>query len=314
MSYAVGTPHYNLPQTTGNDKRDWFDTNEAFLELDTDVYDAKTTADTVSQDMSDVVQNVASLSTRVGTAEDDIDNLEGGLTTANENIGINATAIGNLSTQLGDVKQDMKDAICSIEETSATAQYRHEVGTFFWYNDTLYKTTVLIPIGNTIVPNTNCETTNVTTELLNGGGGSGVEIDDTSTSTGKVWSSSKTSSEIQGAVAVKAGDTRYSNGKLQYYNGASWVDVQIGGNMPSLDYSNPLHTFTTGNLTYTATKECYLVGTSYGNAARNISINGTPIVDTSIGGVTFINAKLTSGDTVTASVQQASLHVLQTLS
>lgn len=194
MSYAVGTPHYNLPQTTGNDKRDWFDTNQAFLALDGDVYDAKTTADSVAQDMSDVVQSVENLGTRVGTAEGDIDNLESGLATANENIGINATAIGNLSTQVGDVKQDMKDAICSIEETSATAQYRHEVGTFFWYNDTLYKTTVLIPVGNTIVPNTNCETTNVTTELI-AIGGSGL-IDDTVTSSSKVWSSQKVSNEL----------------------------------------------------------------------------------------------------------------------
>ena len=318
MSYAVGTPHYNLPQTTGNDKRDWFDTNQAFLALDGDVYDAKETADSVAQDMSDVVQNVANLSTRVGTAEGDIDNLESGLATANENIGINATAISNLNTQVGDVKQDMKDAICSIEETSATAQYRHEVGTYFWYNDTLYKTTVLIPVGNTIVPNTNCETTNVTTELLNGGGGSGVEIDDTSISTGKVWSSSKTNAEIQGAVAVQAGDTRYSNGKLQYYNGTSWVDVQIGGGMVA-DLNNKLHDFTTGNLSFTSpVGGCFLVGSATASASGTITVGGDPLFKQADSGDTFrwtamFNLYVPEGKVITTTSAQASLHVYAVL-
>ena len=35
MSYRVGTPNYNLPQTEGTDKRDWADTNQAFLTIDT---------------------------------------------------------------------------------------------------------------------------------------------------------------------------------------------------------------------------------------------------------------------------------------
>lgn len=35
MSYRVGTPNYNLPQTEGTDKRDWSDTNQAFLAIDT---------------------------------------------------------------------------------------------------------------------------------------------------------------------------------------------------------------------------------------------------------------------------------------
>lgn len=308
MSYAVGTPHYNLPQTTGNDKRDWFDTNQAFLALDGDVYGAKTTADSVAQDMSDVVQSVANLSTRVGTAEGDIDNLESGLATANENIGINATAIGNLSTQLGDVKQDVKDAICSIEETSATAQYRHEVGTFFWYNDTLYKTTVLIPVGNTIVPNTNCETTNVTTELLNGGGGSGVEIDDTSISTGKVWSSSKTNAEIQGAVAVQAGDTRYSNGKLQYYNGTSWVDVQIGGTMPELDFANAEVISTTQ---ITTDKNGAIHGVIYASGGIDITVGNVVYHNGSTNPLPIDIDFIPAGTSISLSIAQAGTYAVK---
>ena len=46
MSYAHGTSHYNLPQTVGTDKRDWFDTNQAFANVDADLYAAKTGAET----------------------------------------------------------------------------------------------------------------------------------------------------------------------------------------------------------------------------------------------------------------------------
>ncbi len=300
MSYANGTNHYNLPQTVGTDKRDWFDTNEAFRNVDADLYSAKTTADDVAQDMADVVTQVGNLSTRVSTTEGNIDTLESGLATANENIGINATAISNLGTQVGDVEQDMKDSICSIEEASATAQYRHEVGTYFWYNDTLYKTTVLIPVGNTIVPNTNCETTNVTTELLNGGGGSGVEIDDTSISTGKVWSSSKTNAEIQGAVAVQAGDTRFSNGKLQYYNGTSWIDIQIGGSSMPMDFSQA-HDFSTSGETYQTVAEGVLFGNvSTTSGTSTISVNNKVLTRYASGATSVYLDRIPSGASIVA--------------
>lgn len=44
MSYANGTPNYNLPQTVGSDKRDWSDTNPAFLALDVAVKSASDNA------------------------------------------------------------------------------------------------------------------------------------------------------------------------------------------------------------------------------------------------------------------------------
>ena len=42
-----------------------------------------------------------------------------------------------------------------------------------------------------------------------------------------------------------------------------------------LDYANPLHTFSAGNLTYTATGDCWLVGDLYSDTGQNLlSING----------------------------------------
>ena len=42
MSYANGTQFYNLPQTVGTDKRDWFDTNPAFAAIDAALHSAVT--------------------------------------------------------------------------------------------------------------------------------------------------------------------------------------------------------------------------------------------------------------------------------
>lgn len=159
MSYANGTTHYNLPQTVGTDKRDWFDTNTPFENIDADLYSAKTTADnnassitSLTTRVGDNEDEIASLKTRVGGAEGDISALQSGQT--------------GLSNQIGDVKADLSDAICAVKEADATADYAHAVGTYFWYNDTLYETTQAIAVGDTIVPNTNCNTTNVTSEIL----------------------------------------------------------------------------------------------------------------------------------------------------
>lgn len=48
MSYARGTTNYNLPQTQGTDKRDWSDTNAAFLAIDTAIKTANDTASSAS--------------------------------------------------------------------------------------------------------------------------------------------------------------------------------------------------------------------------------------------------------------------------
>lgn len=44
MSFRVGTPNYGLPQTEGTDKRDWADTNQAFLLIDTAIKNAVDTS------------------------------------------------------------------------------------------------------------------------------------------------------------------------------------------------------------------------------------------------------------------------------
>lgn len=66
MSYRVGTPNYNLPQTEGTDKRDWSDTNQAFLAIDTAIKNAVDTSATASS-AADTAQSTADSATVAAT-------------------------------------------------------------------------------------------------------------------------------------------------------------------------------------------------------------------------------------------------------
>ena len=79
MSYAIGTPNFNLPQTQGGDKRDWADTNQAFADLDAAV---KTAGD-------DSTLALSAAQTAQTTADGAVTTAQGAVTTAN---GASATA------------------------------------------------------------------------------------------------------------------------------------------------------------------------------------------------------------------------------
>lgn len=157
--YTNGTTNYNLPQYVDSDKATWTDVNAPFNAIDAAIKGA----------VDDTAQEAL-----------DIDALKARMDTAEQNIGTNTTNIAGLDTrlttaegaitsqasQIADVKQDTEDMICAYNEASATSTHRYEIGDYFIYNDVLYKATHVIAIGDTIVPDTNCSTTNVTTELL----------------------------------------------------------------------------------------------------------------------------------------------------
>lgn len=262
MSFANGTTHYGLPQTVGTDKRDWFDTNKSFKDIDADLYAAKQTADSAASDITGlgtrvgtVEGDVSSLSTRVGTAEGDISALQSGQTT--------------LSNQIADVKADLSDAICAVKEADATADYAHAVDSYFWYNDTLYITTQAIAVGDTIVPNTNCNTTNVTTEIIKALTQSATEIDDSTTSASKTWSSQKVSGEL--ANKQNASD-----------NSLTTTDKSVVGaiNEINSDLSEEHGTITlnenvAGTLSYS--KNAHSVTLTFSNTSTNMSQGDTTL-------------------------------------
>lgn len=87
---------------------------------------------------------------------------------------------------------------------------------------------------------------------------------------------------------------------------------QIGGGcMPELNFTTPLHTFSTGNLSFSATKECYLFGIKPSASGGNITINGLVIPATTQDPEQYIPPlRLSAGDSVVCSIAMANLHIL----
>ena len=114
--------------------------------------------------------------------------------------------------------------------------------------------------------------------------------------------------------------------QLDYQNGKYGLVVDNvfyelgGGNMPLLDYANPLHTFTSGNLSYTAISQCWLVGSIHCSAGNsiNVQINSTKLCQLTREGNSTYDVgsdipvpivKLNVGDVVTISSASDALHV-----
>ena len=156
---------YNLPQTVGTDKRDWADTNQAFADVDAALYTASETASTAASNISTLdnqINGEGGIDARLTTAENDIDNVEGAVSTLQNTVSGHTTAIA-------DVRTDCEDMIVAVEITAAQMEdspVAIPTGSYFRYNDVLYKATSDIAIHDVIVPNTNCEATNVATELV----------------------------------------------------------------------------------------------------------------------------------------------------
>lgn len=164
MSYANGTTHYNLPQTVGTDKRDWADTNQAFADVDAALHTASETASSAASNISTLdgqINGAGGIDARLTTAENDIDNVEGAVST------LQTTVAGHTSA-IAAVRTDCEDMIVAVEITAAQMEdspVAIPTGSYFRYNDVLYVATSDIAIHDVIVPNTNCEATNVATEF-----------------------------------------------------------------------------------------------------------------------------------------------------
>ncbi len=230
MSYENGTTHYNLPQTVGTDKRDWTDTNQAFADIDSAIHTAVTTAETGATNIQALQADVNALDTRVTSAEADI-------ATNTTDIGLINTKVNTIDADIADVRQDAEDMICAYNEATATSSRAYAIDDYFIYNDVLYKVTAPIAIGGTIVPNTNCMATNVTTELLSGAG-------DTSASdvTYDGTTSGLSATDVQSAIDEV---------------NANLIELERRGFMNTLDYANPIKTFTNDD-SYTANDGDYL--------------------------------------------------------
>lgn len=203
MSYTTGTTNYDLPQYVGTDTPSWTDTNEGFASLDSAVGGAVSTLGTVGD-------RVTALETTVngeGGVTATITEIQGDITTLEGTVSGHTTSITNLGTEVDDVRSDCEDMITANEETTATASTGYAVGDYFRYNDVLYKCTVAISEGDTIVPNTNCTATNVMTEITSGGvDASDVTYDNTD--------SGLTATDVQDAIDEVNGNLDNKAGNL----------------------------------------------------------------------------------------------------
>lgn len=158
MAYATGTTHYNLPQTVGTDKRDWTDTNQAFNDIDAAIYGAVS-------DVAAAGTAIEGLESRMTTAEGNISDNAADITSLDTRMTTAEGAITSMSGRIDNVGADLGDMICAYNEPTATSTHAYNIGDYFRYNDVLYRATQQIAIGDTIVPDSNCTTTNVTTEI-----------------------------------------------------------------------------------------------------------------------------------------------------
>lgn len=159
MSSTTTTQFYGLTQYIGNDKPDFADNNTAFRNIDADLHQ-------VVQDSQGFSSDIAGLTETVGNLNTDLTNLSGDLD--GEKAKIVALQNKELSQdgEIERVERNAQDMIVAYNEASATSTHAYAVGDYFIYNNVLYKATAAIAIGATIVPDTNCTTTNVTSELI----------------------------------------------------------------------------------------------------------------------------------------------------
>lgn len=158
MSFTNETTHYGIPLPLGSDLTTPMDYNTSMEAVDTALFGAVGDAATATQDAADAKRTAQG-------AADDVTTLTGRLADDEATIASQGLAITGLQNAVSDVRTDLSDAIEAVKEPTATATYAHAVKDLFWYNDTLYRTTAPISIGDTIVPDTNCTTTTVATEL-----------------------------------------------------------------------------------------------------------------------------------------------------
>jgi len=98
MSYTNGTPFLNLPQTIGSDHRDWFDTNESFLDLDTKVKTLWDDSGSAASAIDALQELTATLQTDLTSLEGTVDTHTSALSTINEALVLINSTLSTLDT------------------------------------------------------------------------------------------------------------------------------------------------------------------------------------------------------------------------
>ena len=159
MSSTSTTQYYGLTQYVGTDKPDFADNNVAFRDVDAALHGVVQDAEGFATDITNLQTDVAAAQSAITTLQTDLDTAEAAIVTINNKDLAQDAEIARVDT-------NSKDMITAYNEASATSTHAYAIGDYFIYNNVLYKATAAIAIGDTIVPDTNCTTTNVTSELI----------------------------------------------------------------------------------------------------------------------------------------------------
>lgn len=195
MSYRVGTPNYNLPQTEGTDKRDWSDTNQAFLAIDTAIKNAVTAAASAGSAASAAQAAADDAASAASHAQTDATAAQTLATTASEQASLARTAANTAQT----TAQQAQTAASAAQ--TAAQQAVSNVGNLANLNTTNKSNTVAA------INEVNSALTDVETDLSN------------------MFSINPSSSEVNVGTGTESSPVTYtapSDGMLTYYwNGAS---------------------------------------------------------------------------------------------
>lgn len=158
MSYTNETTYYGWPLPNGSDKSTWTDDNAAKQRVDSDLHSAVEMSTAASEDIVAIKATVANLLAADIQFQSDLD-------TANGKIDALQDKETLQDGEIAAVRADAEDMITAYNEPTATSTHAYTAGDYFIYNDVLYRATSSIAIGDTIVPDSNCATTNVASEL-----------------------------------------------------------------------------------------------------------------------------------------------------
>lgn len=288
MSYTNTTTHYQWPLPEETDLFNGLDDNQMKEDLDEKIYNLEQRSTGDHEAVTQLNARVTEVEQTVGGYDEQIEQLEG-------TVGEHAERLVNLTNRQTELSRRLNG---KAGESTIASEYNEEesylVGDFVYHNNILYKASAASATPAGTFDADDWDIAILTDELGGSTPGSiaaaNVSFDDTVAQLG--------ANNAQTAiVALKA-----------------LIDNMGGdGGMPTLNYSNPLHSFTSNNLTYTATKECYLVGAAYGAGTGSVTINSNAVAtwrnDSALSSMSSVCLKLSQGDVVTVTSEVTSLHV-----
>lgn len=240
--YTTETTHYGIPLPLGTDLTTPMDYNEAAEAIDTAVWQA-------ASDSATANENAAAAVETAGTVAEGLESLGATVTDHGNRITALAARMTNAENEIDDVRADSQDMITAFKEATATSTHAYAIGDYFIYNNVLYKATVVIAIGDTIVPNTNCSATNITNELPNIADHDNTKLN----SIGIAADYNNTATYEKGDFCTRNGNFLKANQDIstpEEFNGSHWNNARVGDILKDMVIVDSVLATLTGGATF----------------------------------------------------------------